>query len=256
MREQVAAVIIAIPSLNHKTLRGLYETARESKVSSVKVVPRIYDFDRPDINLKGLEDISIEDLIGRQVVSVDYRSIRTFLEGKVVLISGAGGSIGMEIVTQVFSLSIRGRWCSLRSTRQSCTISVCGLDRLFPQLAGRIVYVTGDISDEGRVREVFGRYTPKIVFHAAAYKHVPMMEYNPREAARVNIFGTRNIARGRGGMRDRELCDDLYRQGRAAHQCDGGHKADGRIHLPDLQQGGRERIDEIHVRPLWECAGK
>ena len=194
VREQVAAVIIAIPSLNHKTLRGLYQTARESKVGTVKVVPRIYDFDRPDINLKGLEDISIEDLIGRQVVSVDYRSIRTFLEGKVVLVTGAGGSIGMEIVTQVCTFDPRQVVLFEIDETELHNLSL-RLGRLFPQLAGRIVYVTGDVSDEGRVREVFGRYTPEIVFHAAAYKHVPMMEYNPREAARVNIFGTRNIAR-------------------------------------------------------------
>ena len=100
-QHQVAAVIIAIPSLNHQPLRELYESARKSKVGTIKVVPRIYDFDKPDISLKGLEDISIEDLVGRQVISVDYRGIRSFLEGKSVLVTGAGGSIGMEIVTQV-----------------------------------------------------------------------------------------------------------------------------------------------------------
>ena len=85
VRKRVEAVIIAIPSLSHKPLRELYDSARKLKVGVVKVVPRIYDFDRPDINLKGLEDISIEDLIGRQVISVDFRGIRKFIEGKAVL---------------------------------------------------------------------------------------------------------------------------------------------------------------------------
>jgi len=193
-RERVEAVIIAIPSLNHRTLRELYDSARKLKVGTVKVVPRIYDFDRPDINLKGLEDISIEDLIGRQIISVDYRGIRKFLEGKAVLITGAGGSIGMEIVTQVCAFGPR-RLVLFDIDETELHNLGLRLTRLFPHLSGEIEYVTGDVRDELRVREVFAKYRPEIIFHAAAYKHVPMMEYNPREAAKVNIFGTYNIAR-------------------------------------------------------------
>ena len=193
-QNQVAAVIIAIPSLNHQPLRELYESARKSKVGTIKVVPRIYDFDKPDISLKGLEDISIEDLVGRQVISVDYRGIRNFLEGKSVLVTGAGGSIGMEIVTQVCAFGPQ-RLVLFEIDETELHNLGLRLGRLFPHLSGIIEYVTGDVRDEGRVREVFGKYRPEIVFHAAAYKHVPMMEYNPREAAKVNIFGTFNIAR-------------------------------------------------------------
>ncbi len=186
-------VIIAIPSLDHNTMRNLYEAARKLKVA-VKVVPRIYDFDKPDINLKGLEDISIEDLIGRQVIKVDYRGIRSFIEGKTVLITGAGGSIGMEIVTQVCAFGPRRVVLFEIDETELHNLSL-RLERLFPHLSGEIEYVTGDVRDEARVREVFGRCRPEIIFHAAAYKHVPMMEFNPREAAKVNIFGTFNIAR-------------------------------------------------------------
>jgi FlaA1/EpsC-like NDP-sugar epimerase len=193
-QNQVETVIIAIPTLNHKVLRELYESARACKVGAIKVVPRIYDFDRPDINLKGLEDISIEDLIGRQVISVDFRGIRNFLEGKSVLITGAGGSIGMEIVTQVCAFGPRRLVLFEIDETELHNLSL-RLVRMFPNLSGEIEYVTGDVRDEGRVREIFGRYRPEIIFHAAAYKHVPMMEFNPREAAKVNIFGTFNIAR-------------------------------------------------------------
>lgn len=193
-QNQVETVIIAIPTLNHKVLRELYESARACKVGAIKVVPRIYDFDRPDINLKGLEDISIEDLIGRQVISVDFRGIRNFLEGKSVLITGAGGSIGMEIVTQVCTFGPRRLVLFEIDETELHNLSL-RLVRMFPNLSGEIEYVTGDVRDEGRVREIFGRYRPEIIFHAAAYKHVPMMEFNPREAAKVNIFGTFNIAR-------------------------------------------------------------
>ena len=193
-REQVEAVIIAIPSLTHKTLLELYNSARKSKVSTVKVIPRIYDFDKPDIKLKGLEDIGIEDLIGRQIIPVDFRSIRHFLEGKSVLITGAGGSIGMEIVMQVCTFGPR-RIVLFDIDETELHNLGLRLTRLFPHLSGEIEYVTGDVRDELRVQEVFVKYKPEIIFHAAAYKHVPMMEYNPREAVKVNIFGTYNIAR-------------------------------------------------------------
>lgn len=193
-QNQVETVIIAIPTLNHKVLRELYDSARACKVGAIKVVPRIYDFDRPDINLKGLEDISIEDLVGRQVISVDFRGIRNFIEGKSVLITGAGGSIGMEIVTQVCTFGPRRLVLYEIDETELHNLSL-RLVRMFPNLSGEIEYVTGDVRDEGRVREIFGRYRPQIIFHAAAYKHVPMMEFNPREAAKVNIFGTFNIAR-------------------------------------------------------------
>jgi len=193
-RERVEAVVIAIPSLTHKTLRELYDAARKLKVGDIKVVPRIYDFDRPDINQKGLEDISIEDLIGRQIISVDYRGIRNFLEGKAVLVTGAGGSIGMEIVTQVCAFGPR-RLVLFDIDETELHNLGLRLTRLYPNLSGEIEYVTGDVRDELRVREVFAKYRPEIIFHAAAYKHVPMMEHNPREAAKVNIFGTYNVAR-------------------------------------------------------------
>lgn len=193
-RYHVEAVLIAIPSLDHKTMHGLYDTAKKCKVGTIKVVPRIYDFDKPDINLKGLEDISIEDLIGRQVIEVDYRGIRNFIENKTVLITGAGGSIGMEIVIQVCAFGPQRVILFEIDETELHNLSL-RLTRMFPLLSGEIVYVTGDVRDEGRVREIFMKYKPEIIFHAAAYKHVPMMEYNPREAAKVNIFGTFNIAR-------------------------------------------------------------
>jgi len=87
----VKAVIIAIPSVNHKVLRELYDGATRAKVETIKIVPRIYDFTHPDINLKRLEEISIEDLVGRQTVSVDYQGIGAFIRGKTALVTGGGG---------------------------------------------------------------------------------------------------------------------------------------------------------------------
>jgi FlaA1/EpsC-like NDP-sugar epimerase len=193
-QEDVKAVIIAIPTLNHQFLRRLHEGATKAGVEVIKIVPRIYDFSQPDINLKKLDDISIEDLIGRQAVSVDYRGIGEFLREKTVLITGAGGSIGAEIVNQVCTFGPE-RVVLFDNDETELHNQGIRLRRLYPNLWGKIYFSTGDIRDEGRLREVFAEFRPRIVFHAAAYKHVPMMEANPKEAVKVNIYGTFALAK-------------------------------------------------------------
>jgi FlaA1/EpsC-like NDP-sugar epimerase len=189
----VEAIIIAIPTLNHKVLRRLYDGAKKARVETIKIVPRIYDFTRPDINMKTLESIKIEDLMGRQSISVDYRGIRNFIRGKSVLVTGAGGSIGSEIAMQMCAFG-PGQAILLDIDETELHNLDLKLRRLFPQLLEHIFYVTGDVRDKVRMREIFDAWRPEIVFHAAAYKHVPMMEYNPKEAVKVNIFGTYVLA--------------------------------------------------------------
>lgn len=199
----VEAIIIAIPSLNHKTLRSIYEAARELKVETVKIVPRIYDFHEPGINLKDLEDINIEDLIGRQPVDINYREIEGFLKDRIILVTGAGGSIGSELTIQVCAFDPRKVILFDIDETELHNMEI-RLKKMFPLFfAGqglgtgaqdRISFITGDIRDGERVSEVFRLFSPDIVFHAAAYKHVPMMEYNPKEAVKVNMFGTYTVA--------------------------------------------------------------
>ncbi|OPY16624.1 MAG: UDP-N-acetyl-alpha-D-glucosamine C6 dehydratase [Syntrophus sp. PtaB.Bin075] len=193
-RHSVEAVIIAITSVNHKKLLNLYETARKAGVKTIKVVPRFYSFDQPEINLKALEDIRIEDLLGRQAVTVDFGEIGRFLRGRAVLVTGAGGSIGSEIVRQVCSFHPEKIILFDIDETELHNLGLT-LNRLFPSLQKAISFVTGDVRDALRLREVFAELRPEVVFHAAAYKHVPMMEYNPKEAVKVNIFGTWNLVR-------------------------------------------------------------
>ncbi|NTU42249.1 MAG: polysaccharide biosynthesis protein [Nitrospirales bacterium] len=188
----IQAIIIAIPELNYKTLRAIYDSAKAAGVEKVKIVPRIYDNSKPGIQLKQLEDIKIEDLMGRQAVQVEFDLIDQFIRDKVVLITGAGGSIGSEIVTQVCSHRPRNLILFEIDETELHNLSI-RLKNSFPLLE-EISYVVGDVRDEERVSSVFDRFSPEIVFHAAAYKHVPMMEYNPGEAVKVNVFGTYNLS--------------------------------------------------------------
>ena len=188
------ALIIAIPSLNHKDLRRMYDEARECGIKTIKIVPRIYDFQNSDINLKSLEEIKIEDLIGRQTVKVDYGEIEKFLKGRVILVTGAGGSIGSEIIMQVCGFYPE-RVILYDIDETELHNMALKLKQSFPYLYEKISFVVGDIRDTERVNEVIKTFKPQIVFHAAAYKHVPMMEHNPDEAVKVNIFGTYNMAK-------------------------------------------------------------
>ncbi|MEK6909967.1 MAG: nucleoside-diphosphate sugar epimerase/dehydratase, partial [Candidatus Aenigmatarchaeota archaeon] len=189
----IEAVIIAIPSLNYKLLRIIYNTARECGVKTIKIIPRIYDFHKPYLNLKNLEDIKIEDLIGRQTVEIEYEEIEEFLEGKRILITGAGGSIGSEITKQVCGFNPE---TVILYDIDETALHEMEIDtkRLFPYLTGKLHFIVGNILDDERIEGIFKEFRPNILFHAAAYKHVPMMEYNPEEAVKVNIFGTHKLA--------------------------------------------------------------
>lgn len=194
----IEAVIIAIPSLNYRTLRRIYESAKALKVATIKIVPRIYDFHKPDINLKNLEDINIEDLIGRQTVDINYGEIEGFLKDRIILVTGAGGSIGSEITMQVCSFNPK-KIILFDIDETELHDMDFKLKRRFPYLyesgGERVFSIVGDIRDKGRIDTIFERFNPQIVFHAAAYKHVPIMESNPNEAVTTNMFGTYMVAK-------------------------------------------------------------
>ena len=141
--------------------------------------------------LQGLRQVSIEDLLGREPINLDWEDIRAGLTGKRVMITGGGGSIGSELCRQVARLHPAELIIYEQSEFNLYTIEM-ELRRLFPQL--KFISVLGSILDTVAVDTLFSEYKPDVVFHAAAYKHVPMLEDQVRQAARNNILGTRNIA--------------------------------------------------------------
>lgn len=191
-RSKVEEVIIAIPSAPAKEIRDIVNRIRQCGISRIKIVPSISEFLNGNITLNSIRDIRLEDLLGRDQVSVNLEQISNYLLDKVILITGAAGSIGTELVNQVarfsprnlvlFDIDETGIFNLERSIRER-----------FPGLSFNCVI--GDIRDESKVTAVMEKFQPQVVFHAAAYKHVPLMELNPDEAIKVNVLGTLILAR-------------------------------------------------------------
>lgn len=191
---QVSAVIIAIPALGHMRLKQIYEQAKGAGIKEIKIMPRIYEFHRPEIRVQELEDIKIEDLIGRQAVKIDYKEIGVVFDNKIIMITGAAGSIGFEIARQVCRFNPR-EVILFEIDETDLYYAEIALRREIPEMTGRVKFIIGDTRDRDRVEATFEQHKPDIIFHAAAYKHVPMMEYNAAEAIKTNILGTYNVAR-------------------------------------------------------------
>jgi FlaA1/EpsC-like NDP-sugar epimerase len=190
----IEAIIIAIASLSHRELTGIYISAKKFGVKTIKIIPKIYNFEKPEISVKKLEDINIEDLLARKTVQVDLKKIGSFLNHKKVLITGAGGSIGSEIALQTCQFNPSELILFDIDETELFNLEL-KLSKLFKADGVKLHFIVGDIRDYKKLEEVIESFRPQIIFHSAAYKHVPMMEYNPDEAVKVNVFGTYNLAK-------------------------------------------------------------
>ena len=184
-------LLIAIPSAAGDVRQKVVEYARDAQVP-VKTLPGLYELISGDHDLAAqIRPVQVEDILGREPVDVDFEAISEYLRGETVLISGAGGSIGSELCRQVARAGA-SRMILVDQAESPLYEIERELvdDRNFP--AG--VPVIADIGSHERLRQVFERYRPTVVFHAAAYKHVPMMEANPLESVRNNVLGTKVVA--------------------------------------------------------------
>ncbi len=189
-RHQVTQVLITIANAPGATIRQIVTQCEEVGLA-VKIIPGIYEIVGGQVNLSRIRPIAIEDLLGREQVVLDVESISAKLMATTVLVTGAGGSIGSELCRQLCRFT-PAKLVLLERSENALFEVHNELIASFPDL--EIVPVIADIGDRPRIEEIFGRHRPHSVFHAAAHKHVPMMEWNPGEAVKNNVFGTRTLA--------------------------------------------------------------
>ncbi|MCH7320606.1 polysaccharide biosynthesis protein [Solibacillus sp. MA9] len=184
-------IIIAVPSLGKKGVQSIYQECSKTD-ATVKIMPKIEDVMTGKVTVNDMREVDINDLLGRDEVKLDMIAISEKLTDKVILVTGAGGSIGSEICRQVMKFQPRKLILLGHGENSIYTIHM----ELFEKIGGDIelIPVIADIQDRERIFEIVKHYQPDVIYHAAAHKHVPLMEYNPREAMKNNIFGTKNVA--------------------------------------------------------------
>jgi len=191
VRQKVREVIIATGKIEGDVLRDIFEKCKETRCR-LKRYETLKDVDENDISTVRIRDVSVEELLGRDPVTLDMEEVKYYIGGRTVLVTGGAGSIGSEICRQVLAYGCR--------QLVIFDFNENGLFYIDNELSlkfgrDRHQVVLGSIRDIDRLEEVFRKYKPEVVFHAAAHKHVPMMELNPMEAIKNNVFGTLNVAR-------------------------------------------------------------
>ncbi len=187
----ITKVVIAMPSLPNKKLNEVYDVARKTGAECV-ILPNIDEVMSGNLHVQQLRNVEIEDLLGRDPVELDQTLIEKQLRGKRILVTGAGGSIGSEICRQVSSFRPKELIILGHGENSIYQLNMELLGKYAEHF--RITPVIADVQDRKRIFEVMEKYRPDVVYHAAAHKHVPLMEINPREAVKNNILGTRNVA--------------------------------------------------------------
>jgi FlaA1/EpsC-like NDP-sugar epimerase len=189
-RLSIEVILIALPRAPASCLRRVVEQCEGSGVP-FRIVPRMEDLVSGRASFKELREVSIEDLLGREPVSLDWQAIAAGLSGRTVLVSGGGGSIGSELCRQIAALQPAALIVLEKSEFNLYQVEL-ELRARFPEV---ILHLhLGDVCDGVAVDHVLARHRPSVVFHAAAYKHVPLLEDQVREAAQNNVLGTRNLA--------------------------------------------------------------
>ncbi len=189
-RSQATEVLIAMPSVAGRVVRQVVTLAREVGVPH-RIIPGVFEILSGQVSMNHIRPIVLEDLLRREPITLEINEIGSYLRGRTVLVTGAGGSIGSELVRQIVRFDPE---CLVLVGRGENSVFVIQqeLRRSFPKLLVHAVIV--DVRDLATLRRAFDRFRPEVVFHAAAHKHVPLMEENPWEAVVNNVQGTANVA--------------------------------------------------------------
>ncbi|PFY35226.1 hypothetical protein COL48_00460 [Bacillus toyonensis] len=184
-------IIIAIPSLSRNQINEIFEKCRKTKAKT-QIVPMLEDLLDGKVAVNEFRDVQVEDLLGREPIQLDDAGIEEKITGKTILVTGAGGSIGSEICRQV--MKYRPAKIVLLGHGENSIYNIEMEMRVTYKDSVEITTEIADVQDRNKIFEVMERHCPYIVYHAAAHKHVPLMERNPEEAVKNNIFGTKNVA--------------------------------------------------------------
>ncbi|MFD2991144.1 nucleoside-diphosphate sugar epimerase/dehydratase [Fictibacillus nanhaiensis] len=184
-------IIIAIPSLSKKEIQKIYQECSKTNAKT-QIMPMIEDLVSGKVSVNQFREVQVEDLLGREPVQLDMESISKKITGKTILVTGAGGSIGSEICRQVSKF--KPKKLLLLGHGEN---SIYQIDMELRNRHGKdfeIIPIIADVQDRDRMFEVMSVHAPDVIYHAAAHKHVPLMEYNPKEAVKNNVIGTKNVA--------------------------------------------------------------
>jgi len=195
-KEQVSTIIIAIPAASGKEIKRIVNNIKNKEVK-IKILPGLYELVDGKVSVSRIRSIRIEDLLGREPVDLNLEEISGYLEGKRVMVTGGGGSIGGELARQICRFGPRSLILLDHGENGLFHINL-ELERKWSgaemEVGLDLELVVADIRDRDKMDKIFKRYRPEVVFHAAAHKHVPMMEFHPDEAVMNNIIGTKNVA--------------------------------------------------------------
>ncbi|MGI8812661.1 MAG: polysaccharide biosynthesis protein [Pyrinomonadaceae bacterium] len=195
----VKQVVIALDKARGKEIRRVLEICANIEVKA-QIVPSLNEIANGRVNVSRLRDVQIEDLLGREPVKLDDNNLHEFLTGQTVMVTGAGGSIGSELVRQILNYS--PKHILLVERAEFFLFQIERELAAMPDIS--FTPLIADVGDEPRMREIFGRFKPNVIFHAAAHKHVPLMETNTAEAIKNNVLASRSLGKlaGEFGARD------------------------------------------------------
>lgn len=189
-KKYIDEIIIALPSIPKSELRRIIDICKDTKCK-LKILPGVYEIIDEKVSLKRIRDVNIEDLLGRDEVELHTEEIAGYIQNEIILVTGGGGSIGSELCRQLAKFKPKKLIIFDMYENNAYELENELKSKYKDKL--NIEVVIGSIRDKERLRQIFSQYKPGVVFHAAAHKHVPLMELNPTEAVKNNVFGTLNV---------------------------------------------------------------
>jgi FlaA1/EpsC-like NDP-sugar epimerase len=188
-KKKIDEIIIAIPSAKRSVIKEIVNECKQTKVK-IRIVPGMYELIGGTVNIQSIRDIDIKDILGRDEINLDNEAIAEYLNGKVVMVTGGGGSIGSELSRQIASFGPKE--LVLLDIYENGVFALQNeLIKLHPEL--RLTVKIASVRDQNRIVAIMQEMKPDVVFHAAAHKHVPLMEANPEAAIKNNVLGTLNM---------------------------------------------------------------